>query len=56
MLYPWCRRQDLVKVFGAGPVSKVLLILTYPNFSKLAWMMYLDLHMYLKNMDAETGA
>lgn len=53
MIYPrrWLRRANLVKVVATGPVSKLLLI-----FTKLAWMMYLDLHMYLKNMDAETGA
>ena len=52
MLYPRRRCPDLVKVFVAGPVSKAI---TCPIFTKLVWMIHLDLLMDLKDLDAESG-
>lgn len=48
------RRPDLVEVFGAGVVSKLLLVREVPSPNLHGWC--LDLRMDLKHLDdAESG-
>lgn len=54
MLNPWhqCQHLDLVKVFGADPISKLLLFLPSPNLHGLCiWKSLMD----FKVLDAKSG-
>lgn len=51
MKYPWRWRPDVVTLFGACPDSRLLFVLSSPNF---VWIVRLVLFMDLKDLYAES--